>query len=206
MSERGIDNTSPHADFIRNRFSVIPPLLLTPLPSPISTSLTQAHPRILHPSPFLLSFPTPPNPSLTTNHKLVHATISLISSAVKTKLGPILLPAPEGPFPLPKPNADPKDVVEFAVPGDGTGEWGNGGAGETSGRATPAGVTTRFRIRAFSTSISGRGKGILRRETTLGWCGVGTQAPTFTRTSCEENEDGRDGCCCNPDNREEGGC
>jgi hypothetical protein len=38
--------------------------------------------RIRHPSPFLLTLPTPPKPSRTTSHNPVLHTISLISSAV----------------------------------------------------------------------------------------------------------------------------
>jgi len=164
-----------HSKTLSTRFSKFSRYISSSIPSsPHSrTSFpSRTHPRILHPSPFLLSLPTPPNPSLTTSQRLVQATISLISSAVKTNPAPPLfvdgLPNPIPiPFPLfPNPNADPKDVAELAVAGgEVAGEWGGD---DTRGLATPAGVTTRFRTNAFSTSISGRGNGILSSETTLG--------------------------------------
>ena len=72
-----------------------------------------AHPLNFHPSPFLLSLPTPPIASLTTNQSAVLATISLISSAVNTN--PLSLGFPPVPlklndcmfkFPVPFPTVD----------------------------------------------------------------------------------------------------
>jgi len=47
-----------------------------------ASCMTGPQPRIFHPSPFLLTIPTPPKPSRTTNQSPVHETTSLISSAV----------------------------------------------------------------------------------------------------------------------------
>jgi hypothetical protein len=43
----------------------------------------------------------------------------------------------------------------------------------SNGYVILAGVTMRFRTSTVETSISGRGNGILRRDATFGWCGVG---------------------------------
>ena len=124
------------------------------------------HPLSFHPSPFLLSFPTPPIASLTTNQRAVLATTSLISSAVSTK--PESLGFPPFPFKL-------KDCIfKFPVPFPTPDEW------VSTGRATPTGVTMRFRTLTEDTSMSGRGKGILSRDTTFGWCGVGETVATLS--------------------------
>ena len=77
------------------------------------------------------------------------------SSAVKTN--PVSLGFP--PFPTP-------------------GEW------VSAGRAIPTGVTMRFRTLTVDTSTSGRGKGILSKDTTFGWCGVGETVATLTLICC----------------------
>jgi hypothetical protein len=128
------------------------------------------HPLSFHPPLFLLSFPTPPITSLTTNQRTVLATTSLISSAVNTN--PASLGSPPFPFKL---NAC---MFTFPVPFPTPDEC------VSTVRAIPTEVTIRFRTLTKDTSISGREKGILGRDTTFGWWGVGEAVATLGLICC----------------------
>lgn len=139
--------------------SIEPAQVLTTLE--LNPLRTTTQPRILHPSPFLLTLPTPPKPSRTMTQHAVQDTMSLISSALSSTPSPLVLtesaPSPLAPsagvsedLNLPASLFKPLPLLIAACVGVAGGD--TLAPEKTAGRATPEGVTTRLRA---STSISG---------------------------------------------------